>query len=98
MPKTEVKKVVCLKCGKTTEVKLSTSINAAEDLNMRRELLSGRLFHLNALPADIPENCFILCFTTTRKTNLWFTLFPMLTDFRLPIRILKRTLTAALTM
>ena len=44
MPKTEVKKVVCLKCGKTTEVKLSTSINAAEDLNMRRELLSGRLF------------------------------------------------------
>lgn len=44
MPKTEVKKVVCLKCGKTTEVKLSTSINATEDLNMRRELLSGRLF------------------------------------------------------
>lgn len=44
MPKTEVKKVVCLKCGKTTEVKLSTSINAAEDINIRRELLSGRLF------------------------------------------------------
>lgn len=83
MPKTEVKKVVCLKCGKTTEVKLSTSINAAEDISMRRELLSGRLFSFKCSACGYTGKLFYPVLYNDTKNKFMVYLIPDVDRFQI---------------
>ena len=95
MPKTEVKKVVCLKCGKTTEVKLSTSINAAEDLNIRRELLSGRLFSFKCSACGYTGKLFYPVLYNDTKNKFMVYLIPDVDRFQIADKDIEKAIRLA---